>query len=420
MSRIVLTTLGSLGDLHPSIAIALGLKARGHQPVLATSACYRAKIEALGLEFRPVRPDSDWTFDPAQMRWLMGQRMGTIRVVRDKLFPVLRETYDDTLAASRGADLLVSHIPWGTRLVAEATSIPWVSTMITPLGFFSVHDLPIFPVTPGLSKVLRCLGPGFWNTVFYWGKRATRGLARPWYRLRAEIGLPPTYEGNPLSDSNSPLRVLALFSKLLAPPQPDWPAATVQTGFPLYDQDGAAELPIELSRFLDDGPPPIVFTLGISSAIVGGRFFDESIEAARRLDRRAVLVVGRKWPGVLPSLPREIMPCEYAPFSKLFPRAAAIVHAGGIGTTGLSMHAGRPALVVPFAHDQPDNAERLTRTGMARTLYPRRYTARRAASELSHLLDDPSYAARAAGIAQAIRSEDGVSAACDAIEGVLK
>jgi rhamnosyltransferase subunit B len=57
--RIVLTTVGSLGDLHPYVAIALGLQARGREAILATGACYRRKIEALGIGFRAVRPDCD-------------------------------------------------------------------------------------------------------------------------------------------------------------------------------------------------------------------------------------------------------------------------------------------------------------------------------------------------------------------------
>src|SRR5712671_5718242 len=80
--RIVLTTFGSLGDLHPYIAVALGLKARGHEAVLATSECYRQKIEALGLGFRPLRPDSTFVSDPGVMRRFMDLRWGTIRFLR--------------------------------------------------------------------------------------------------------------------------------------------------------------------------------------------------------------------------------------------------------------------------------------------------------------------------------------------------
>jgi UDP:flavonoid glycosyltransferase YjiC (YdhE family) len=109
----------------------------------------------------------------------------------------------------------------------------------------------------------------------------------------------------------------------------------------------------------------------------------------------------------------------YAPFSKLFPRAAATVYPGGIGSTGLAMRAGRPVLVVPHAHDQPDNADRLTRMGVARMIYRRRYTAARAAAELERLLDDPGYARRAAEVQERIKPEDGVRTACDALERLL-
>src|SRR5438128_2107257 len=79
--RIVLTTLGSLGDLHPYLAIALGLQARGYEPVLATSECYRRKIEAFGIGFHPVRPDSDWIGNPNVMQRIMHPRLGTMRAV---------------------------------------------------------------------------------------------------------------------------------------------------------------------------------------------------------------------------------------------------------------------------------------------------------------------------------------------------
>src|SRR5262249_31944393 len=112
--------------------------------------------------------------------------------------------------------------------------------------------------------------------------------------------------------------------------------------------------------------------------------------------------------------------CDYVPFSELFPHAAVIVHAGGIGTTGLTMRSGRPTLVVPFAHDQPDNAARVARRGMARTLPPQRYRAPRVASELRRLRDDPCYTRRAARVGDEMRREDGVNTACDALETLLQ
>jgi UDP:flavonoid glycosyltransferase YjiC (YdhE family) len=415
--RIVLTTFGSLGDLHPYVAIALGLRARGHEAVLATGACYRQTIEALGIGFRPVRPDSDWVADPARMRHFMDLRRGLIRVGRELLLPALRATYEDTLAAAEEADLLVSQVPLAARLVAEKTGVAWASTTHIPLFFFSAHDPPVLPVAPFLTRKLRPLGPAFWGPVLRFSKRATRPLARPWYRLRAELGLPPAREGNPL-DSHSPALVLALFSKLLADKQPDWPPQTVLTGFPLHDGGGAG-LPPELVRFLDGGPPPVVFTLGTAVAAAAGPFFEHSAAAARLLGRRAVLILkdARNRP---PALPDGVAAFDYAPFSELFGRAAAVVHHGGVGTTGLAMRAGRPMLVMPCSWDQPDNAARVVRLGVARSIPRHRYTPGRAAAELRRLLEDPAYSRRASEVGEQVRQEDGVGAACDALERLLR
>ena len=248
------------------------------------------------------------------------------------------------------------------------------------------------------------------------GKRATRFLAKPWYRLRAELRLPPTTDGNPLSDSHSPDLILALFSKLLADKQPDWPPQTVVTGFPVSPRAGGTGLPPELARFLDDGPPPIVFTLGTAVGSDAGRFYETSLAAARSLGYRAVFVGS----GVRERLAAgpETITLDYARFAELFPRAAVVVHHGGIGTTGLAMQSGRPMLVMPRAWDQPDNAARVARLGIARVLPRHCYTASRVASELRHLLDD-AYRQRALAVRDQVSQEDGVRSACDALEGRL-
>jgi UDP:flavonoid glycosyltransferase YjiC (YdhE family) len=438
--RIVLTTAGSLGDLHPYIALALGLRARGHTPLLATSPCYRHKIESLGLPFHPIRPDSAFTTDPASMARIMHPRWGTLRVGRDIFLPAVRQTYADLSSAAAGlrraqssrADLIVSHplITPAARLVSEVSGIPWASTAITPLCFLSPHDLPVIPLAPGLCKALRPLGPAINRPLVWAMKRASRPLAREWYRLRADLGLPPTHEPNALVDSHARQLELALFSQHFAAPQPDWPPQARCTGFPIYDHDaaGASALPPALADFLDAGPPPIVFTLACSASArlsspksaVAGDFFAQSAAAAAILGRRAVLIVGKDPKSTPAALPPDVVAFAYAPFSQLFPRAAAIVHAAGIGTTAHVLRAGRPSIAVPHAHDQPDNAARLTRLGLARTLLPHSYTASRITTELHHLLEDPAYARRAAEIGQQVRQEDGTRAACDAIEQLLQ
>ena len=153
----------------------------------------------------------------------------------------------------------------------------------------------------------------------------------------AEVGLPPTRD-NPLFDGqHSPALVLALFSELLSAGQPDWPAPTRVAGFVFYDRDGAGGLSPELTRFLDAGPPPIVFTLGSAAVHDAGPFYEQSAVAARLLNRLAALLVGRQTHNRPALLPEGVAAFDYAPFSELFPRAAVIVHQGGVGTTGQAM-----------------------------------------------------------------------------------
>lgn len=417
--RIVLVTHGTLGDLHPYLALALELRARGHRPLIATSEYHRAKVEAEGVEFRAVRPDI--RFDDRELhRRLTEPKAGLERVIREYVLPVLGETYEDLLAAVEtggGADLLVSQILiFAAPLVAEKTGVRWVSTELQPGAFLSAHDPPVLAPAPALAR-LRPLGPAFHALLWRAARISARSWGEPVRALRRELGLAPG--GDPLFEGrHSPRLVLALFSRVLGPPQPDWPANTLVTGFPFYDE-GDAELTPELARFLDEGEPPVVFTLGSSAVWDAGDFYAASA-AAERLGTRAVLLVGND-PANRPSRPPpdNVFVAPYAPYARLFPRASAVVHQGGVGTTGQALRAGKPTLVMPFGGDQYDNAGRVTRLGAGRTIMRKRYTAERAAAGLKMLSGDPSYAERAAELGRRVRAEDGVRAACDALEDQL-
>jgi UDP:flavonoid glycosyltransferase YjiC (YdhE family) len=175
-----------------------------------------------------------------------------------------------------------------------------------------------------------------------------------------------------------------------------------------------------LGRFLDSGPAPVVFTLGSSAVMHPGTFFHESMEAAKRLGLRAVLLVGQLTnENLSKDLPDSIFVAEYAPFSELMPRAAVNVHQGGIGTTGQALRAGKPMIVVPWSHDQPDNAERLRRLGIARTINRSQYTGERVSKDLNSLLHDADFKQRAADLGRRVASDDGLQNACNAIQSVL-
>ena len=148
----------------------------------------------------------------------------------------------------------------------------------------------------------------------------------------------------------------------------------------------------ELEQFLAEGPAPIVFTLGTSAVMAAGDFYEESIArraAARCTWRHAGRVEGVK--RLSGKVSKNILIVDAAPHSQLFPKAAVIVQQCGIGTLGQALSAGCPILAVPFAHDQPDNAYRMERLGVARVVYPPQYRAQRVAQELRRLLDQAEY-----------------------------
>ncbi len=414
--RIVLATIGSLGDLHPCLAVALGLRERGHQPVIASTDLYRGKVENLGLEFHGMRPRIP-ARDPVMIRELMDMRRGPEYLLRRLILPALRETYEDLAAISRGADLLIAgEIVFAAPLVAEKLGLPWVSALLSPFSFYSAYDPPVSPLAPELGFLQGAGRPI--NLAILWAARlGTRHWWKPVRRLRAELGL--SVGRNPLFDDKfSRELTLALFSPELARPQADWPSPVVQPGFVYYDAgETKAGLPADLLRFLEAGEAPIIFTLGSTAVNDPRNFFEESAEAARRLDRRAVFLVGdNEAPAGLGDAG---FAARYAPFSEIFPRACAVVHQGGVGTTAQALRAGRPALMMPCGFDQPDNAARVERMGAGISLSRNRYNARTASGALQRLLSEAGYAAAAGRIGRRLKAEQGLDGACDAIERLL-
>lgn len=415
--RIVLNTFGSFGDIHPYMAVAMELQSRGHEAVVATMEIYREKIEGAGLEFFPIRPDIPEPKDQDSdlIEKIMEPKTGSRFLTEEVIFPAVRDSYEDLSAAVKGADLLVTHpaAPAGP-LVGRKTGMPWVSTVLAPLSFFSAYDPPVPPFWQW-TRHLNVFGPRFMK--FFLDTVKSSFKAKAVASFRDELGL--SDEGNPMFEGqHSPTLVLALFSRVFAQAQPDWPKQTEITGFCFYDGRHQTAMSAELERFLAAGPPPIVFTLGTSAVWVARDFFAESIEAAKRLGRRAVLLVGdeRNNPA---ALPEGMIAVDYAPYQTLFPRASVVIHHGGVGTTSQGLLAGVPTLIVPFAFDQFDNADHARRLGVSRTIYRTEYRATRVERELRELLERPEYRRKAIEVSDKLKQENGPARAADLIESVL-
>ena len=204
--------------------------------------------------------------------------------------------------------------------------------------------------------------------------------------------------------------------------QKDWPPNTRITGFCFYDADGGnAKLPAKLEEFLAAGDAPVVFTLGSAAVLAAGKFYEHSARAAIEAGVRAVLLIGTD-PRNRPAerLPDSICVAEYAPYSALFRRAAMVVHQGGVGTTAQCLQAGKPMLIMPYSHDQPDNARRMRRLKVARVIQRDDYTPVRVARKVKSILEEPEFTQCAQSVAAKLAKEDGAQTACDALEELWK
>ena len=315
-----------------------------------------------------------------------------------------------------GETLVVGHpLSVFTRVFEETHRVPAVTVHLAPTVFRSDFQLSVLPSGHDISS-----WPRWGKRTLWWAidRFAVDPLLVPELNAwRRGFGLAPMSRIFK-SWVHSPQLVLGLFPEWFAEPQADWPAQLQLTGFVLSDERAAEPLPLaeqqRLEKFLNDGPPPIVFTPGSANRHAAA-FFHAGVEASTTAGHRALLVTPYR--EHLPSsLPPGVGYVPHAPFSTLFPRAAAVVHHGGIGTSAQALAAGVPQLVMPMGFDQPDNAARLERLGVGGSVYPKNFTASNVASALERLLTSEATRMACESVRSRMNSELALKRAGDLLE----
>jgi rhamnosyltransferase subunit B len=425
MARIVLATIGSLGDIHPFIAIGRALVAQGEQVVLAVPEDGVAKVRAAGLEAAPILPSYAAICD----RLGMSAAEAATRLIADPDFVVdeiLMPSLDastralDELAA--GADVLAGSIfTFAAAIVAEKRRLPLAAVILQPMTLLSAWQPPTAPRFELMRHHPRtAIGRG-WNRAAYALGRTMlrRRYAGPIDAVRGRLGLGPSI-GAPLLDHGvATAATICCWSRALGALPPDAPANAVMSGFPLFDSESGADEAIapELGAFLDDGDPPLIFTLGSVAVAAAGRFYEEAAAASRAIGKRAIMLTGQAGP---PQRDGDCLVMGYAPHSAIFPGAAAVVHHGGIGTTGQALRAGCVQIVVPHYGDQFDNAARLRDAGVGAILDRKTFDRVRVARLLSSVLASPDTADAARRAATIVAAEDGATVAARQIAGLCR
>jgi UDP:flavonoid glycosyltransferase YjiC (YdhE family) len=416
MAQILLMPVGSHGDVHPFIALGQALQARGHDVTVITSAYFEALAKKAGLPFVGVGTAADFQacLDHPEM-W--HPTRGFRAVAEWGVLPWMRTSYQ--MVAERfvpGKTVVVSSgLGFGPRIAHDKLGVPLATIHLQPSMLYSKYAPPhIGPSVERPWMFPRAIRRfAFWLGYRYFVNPVVAARTNA---FRAELGLPPVQH---FMDRwiHSPQCVICFFPDWFGPRQPDWPAHVIVTGFPLFDERGLAELPPEVDAFLGAGEPPIVFTPG-SAMKQGQAFFATAVDACAKLGRRGMLLT--RFPEQVPrSLPDGIRHFEYVPFSQVFPRAAAVVHHGGVGTTAQALIAAAPQLIMYMSHDQPDNAARVARLGVGKPISTKAFHGPAVAKALGDLLQSPDVAQRCRAVAKLFEGADPLSEACRAIEGLV-
>lgn len=412
---ILLPTIGSAGEVYPVIELGTALQKRGHRVTVISNQFFGQQVWSAGLDFVALGTVQEWEAGIADPRlWHPTKSFQYIveRAIIPNIAPlyhIIRERQTST------AVVAASGMCFGARIAQEKLGIPLATVHLQPAMLRSLVDggrqgrIPMDATVPqAFKRVLMWLVDKAW---------IDRLLAPPINSFRASLGLPPV--DRILKDYiHSTQLVIGLFPEWFAPIQPDWPQKTRLTGFVLHDGSEGHIVRNAVEEFLAAGPPPLVFTPGSAAATTLQDFFRESVDACRIGGHRAMLVTN--FPEQLPrNLPPGARVFSNLPFGRILPRCSAVVHPGGIGTMAQAIKAGIPQLVVPHAHDQPDNAFRIERLGLGISIYPELYKAPRVARELKQLLAS-QIGTRCAEYAEKFDSQTAVNQACDLIEGLGK
>ncbi|NBE95172.1 glycosyltransferase family 1 protein [Nonomuraea sp. KC401] len=393
--RPLLITVGSRGDVQQFLALARGLLAAGHRPVLAAPRRFEPLATRHGVEFVPLYDEM-----LELQNTVKGQGVRAAVTAARSVRPMVRRLLDDQAAlTARSADVVVYHPKsLGGPYVAEKLGVPAFAGLLIPLYVpTSAFPSPIFPVRP----------PGPLNRASWRIAAAVeapyRSVIRTW-RTEA-LGLRDGFV--PMAELVRTGNVLHAWSPHLLPAPADWPDSARPIGFWTMPADDTWAPPERLARFLDEGEPPVYVGFGSSTTGDPDVLTATVLEGVRLAGRRAVLATG--WGALRPGADADdVLVMEEAPHDWLLPRVAVAVHHGGVGTAAAALRAGVPQVVRPFVGDQPFWASRLHRLGVAPEPLRGRLTAARLAAAIEKAAELAPAARVSAGH---LGAEDGVAAA---------
>ena len=352
--HIAVLTGGSRGDVQPYVALGVGLQRAGHQVRVPAPECFRSLITEAGLQFMPSGALDPQAFLHLPEVQALRQKVLRPTTALSTIWPILRigqryfaDLLDAYWRASEDADALVSSIWYFGLDCAEKRGIPHIyapyQAMVTPTRAFPSSLMS--PLGLRLDTSLNRLTYYLMYLVFWPTFRTT---LKNW---RRRMGLAPHSISSYWRWGQAQTTVCG-FSPSVLPAPTDWLPHQHVTGYWFLDEPTDWQPPAGLVRFLESGPAPVCVGFGSMGDDESAHMTRVILEALDLSDQRGVLLSGYGGLGAL-SLPDTVFHLDEVPHSWLFPKTAAVVHHGGMGTTAAGLRAGVPTVIAPFGVDQP-------------------------------------------------------------------
>jgi UDP:flavonoid glycosyltransferase YjiC (YdhE family) len=409
--RILISSLGSRGDVQPYIALARGLQHAGHAVTLSSDATFASFAAQYGVPFAPLDDSLTRLINSAQGKDALNGK-GRLKLMRE-VGPMLRNLMDMTWAVAQDLrpDLLLFHSKQlGGQHIAEKLGIPGWITMALP-----THS-------PTRAFASPTFGGGNYGGLLnrFTHTLLLKGATAPYAKVvnafrRESLGLGP-FNGDALHLHGKPLPRLYGYSEHVLPRPADWDKHTVVTGYWFLPAPSDWQPSRALLAFLDAGPPPVYIGFGSMAANDAEHSTRIVLDAVESCAQRAIIASG--WGGLSSTLPagERVFALDAAPHDWLFPGCAAVVHHGGAGTTAAGLRAGKPSVICPFFGDQPFWGGRVHALGAGPKPLPHKsLTADALAAAITQAVSDPTMHARAEALGRAIAGEDGIAKAVAAL-----
>lgn len=414
---VTVLAAGSRGDVQPYLALAVGLKKEGYQVRFAANSNFAPLVARYGLEFFPIQVDSfEIIHNPRTRNWLESESairmaLNTIRAVR----PVVHQLLVDTFDACKGNSLIIYNsyaLPF-IYYFGRYLDIPSIPATLHPLPT-RAYPAILSNIRSGPSKAFNLFSHMVVNQMSW---MVFLPEMRKYWKGREPI----SFMGPFKKELGGGFPILCGYSPLVIPAANDLPDHVVIGGYWFLQPDSNWKPASGLIEFMRSGARPIYIGFGS----MGSRSSNEAttsliLEALEETGQRAVLASGWSGLGSNQQLPNTVFRVKDIPHQWLFPQMRAIVHHGGIGTTGSGLSAGVPNVVVSHFGDQQYWGRRIADLGAGPDPVPRKnLTVERLAYAISIATRDQVMKETSRLIGARIMAEDGIRRAIQAIRPYL-